>query len=88
MNYHSWWLAKKTDGLYGANGALLRAGLVDEISLAISPVVDGSTGGPIVFNSGDTDLGPAPIERMTLASHTILDGGVVWLRYRLASASA
>lgn len=23
VNYHSWWLAKKTDGLYGANGALL-----------------------------------------------------------------
>ena len=76
------------EGGGGANGALLRAGLVDEISLAISPVVDGSTGGPIVFNSGDTDLGPAPIERMTLASHTILDGGVVWLRYRLGSAAA
>ena len=75
------------EGGGGANGALLRAGLVDEISLVISPVVDGSTGGPIVFNSGDTDLGPAPIERMTLASHTILDGGVVWLRYKLGSAA-
>ena len=73
------------EGGGGANGALLRAGLVDEISLVISPVVDGSTGGPIVFNSGDTDLGPAPIERMTLASHTILEGGTVWLRYRLTN---
>ena len=74
------------EGGGGANGALLRAGLVDEISLAISPVVDGSTGGPIVFNSGEDDLGPAPIERMTLVRHTILDGGVVWLRYRLENA--
>jgi riboflavin biosynthesis pyrimidine reductase len=76
------------EGGGGANGALLRAGLIDEISLVISPVVDGSTGGPIVFNSGDSDLGPAPIERMTLASHTILEGGVVWLRYRLSSTKA
>lgn len=71
------------EGGGGANGALLRAGLIDEISLVISPVVDGSTGGPIVFNSGDSDLGPAPIETMTLASHKVLDGGAVWLRYRL-----
>ena len=76
------------EGGGGANGALLRAGLIDEISLVISPVVDGSTGGPVVFNSGDSDLGPAPIERMTLASHQILEGGVVWLRYRLVSAAA
>lgn len=75
------------EGGGGANGALLRAGLVDEISLVICPVVDGSTGGPIVFNSGDTDLGPAPIERMVLASHEVLDGGAVWLRYRLGSTT-
>lgn len=71
------------EGGGGANGALLRAGLVDEISLVISPTIDGSTGAPTVFNSGDVDLGPAPIERMTLASHEVLDGGAVWLRYKL-----
>jgi len=73
------------EGGGGANGALLRAGLVDEISLVVAPVVDGSTGGPIVLNSGDPDLGPAPVERMTLASHTVLEGGAVWLRYRLSN---
>ncbi|MBS0538038.1 MAG: dihydrofolate reductase family protein [Proteobacteria bacterium] len=72
------------EGGGGANGALLRAGLIDEISLVISAVVDGSTGGPIVFNSGDSDLGPAPIASLTLASHKVLDGGAVWLRYKLA----
>ena len=71
------------EGGGGANGALLRAGLIDEISLVISPAVDGSSGAPSVFNSGDVDLGPAPIERMTLASHEVLEGGAVWLRYRL-----
>ena len=73
------------EGGGGANGALLRAGLIDELSLVICPVIDGSTGGPIVFNSGDTDLGPAPIESMVLASHEVLDGGIVWLRYTLSS---
>jgi riboflavin biosynthesis pyrimidine reductase len=71
------------EGGGAANGALLRAGLVDEISLVVSPVVDGSSGAPSVFNSGDVDLGPAPIERMALTSHEVLEGGAVWLRYRL-----
>jgi riboflavin biosynthesis pyrimidine reductase len=76
------------EGGGGANGALLRAGLIDELSLVICPVIDGSTGGPIVFNSGDTDLGPAPIESMTLASHEVLEGGAMWLRYRLSAKAA
>ncbi len=71
------------EGGGGANGALLRAGLVDEISLVINPVIDGATGAPSVFNSGDKDLGPPPIEKMVLASHKVLDGGAVWLRYQL-----
>jgi riboflavin biosynthesis pyrimidine reductase len=73
------------EGGGGANGALLRAGLIDELSLVICPVIDGSTGGPIVFNSGDVDLGPAPIESMTLVSHEVLEGGTMWLRYKLSS---
>lgn len=72
------------EGGGGANGAVLRAGLLDELSLVISPAIDGSTGAPTVFNSGDKDLGPAPIERMVLASHEVLDGGAVWLRYKMS----
>ena len=75
------------EGGGGANGALLRAGLVDEISLVICAAVDGSTGAPAVFNSGEVDLGPAPIERMTLESHEVLEGGALWLRYRLGNAT-
>jgi len=76
------------EGGGSANGALLRAGLVDEISLVVCPVVDGSTGAPAVFDSGGVDLGPAPIERMVLTSHRVLDGGIVWLRYRLYPVSS
>ena len=61
------------------------AGLIDELSLVICPVIDGSTGGPIVFNSGDVDLGPAPVESMTLVSHEVLENGTMWLRYRLSA---
>ena len=74
------------EGGGGANGALLRAGLIDELSLVITAAIDGSSGAPTVFNSGDVDLGPAPIETMTLASHKVLENGAIWLRYRLTTA--
>lgn len=73
------------EGGGGANGAFLRAGLIDELSLVITAAIDGSTGGPIVFNSGNKDLGPAPIETMTLVSHEVLDKGAIWLRYKLTN---
>ncbi len=66
------------------NGSFLRAGLVDEISLAICPAVDGAKGAPSVFDSDDGDAGrPAPIRAMTLEHSQVLDGGAVWLRYKL-----
>jgi riboflavin biosynthesis pyrimidine reductase len=71
------------EGGGGANGALLRAGLIDELSIVVTAALDGSTGAPTVFNSGDADLGPAPLVRMTLESHTVLEQGALWLRYRL-----
>jgi riboflavin biosynthesis pyrimidine reductase len=73
------------EGGGGANGAFLRAGLIDELSLVITAAIDGSSGAPTVFNSGDVDLGPAPIEYMRLESHTVLENGALWLRYRLGA---
>lgn len=68
------------------NGAFLRAGLVDEISLVILPAVDGARGSPSVFDSADEDADlRAPIESMILDSSQVLEGGAVWLRYRLRS---
>jgi riboflavin biosynthesis pyrimidine reductase len=72
------------EGGGGSNGSFLRAGLIDEISLAICPAVDGAKGAPSIFDSRDKDAGIAPpIRSMTLTSCEVLEGGAVWLRYRL-----
>jgi riboflavin biosynthesis pyrimidine reductase len=69
------------------NGAFLRAGLIDELSLVICPAVDGAKGAPCVFDSSDDEAGaPAPLCSMTLESSEALEGGAVWLRYRLQGA--
>jgi 2,5-diamino-6-(ribosylamino)-4(3H)-pyrimidinone 5'-phosphate reductase len=60
------------------NGALLHAGLVDELSLLVHPVV-----------SGDQRLwyGPAPPPALTLEplAAESLEAGLVWLRYAVGS---
>ena len=68
-----------------ANGAFLRAGLVDEISLALLPAVDGAKGASSVFHSSEDAADPAPLTAMSLQSSEVLDGGAVWLRYRLTN---
>lgn len=66
------------------NGAFLRTGLIDEISVAIFPAVDGRNGAPCVFDSRDDEVGPAAALRsVTLASSEVLECGAVWLRYRV-----
>ena len=63
------------EGGGGSNGSFLRAGLIDEISLAICPVVDGAKGAPSVFDSTDRDEGlRAPIAEMSLESCEALEG--------------
>jgi len=57
------------EGGGSANGAFLRAGLVDEISLVVCPTVDGAKGAPSVFDSPEADAGQrAPVTAMTLES--------------------
>ncbi len=74
------------EGGGGVNGAFLRAGLVNEISLLVAPGVDGSRGAPSVFDSGDRDAGPpTAVSSITLEGSEVLDGGVVWLRYRVTN---
>ncbi len=72
------------EGGGNVNGEFLRAGLIDEISLAVCPVVDGARGAPSVFDSSaaDADL-RAPLAEMALESCEVLERGAVWLRYRL-----
>jgi len=77
------------EGGGGANGAFLRAGLVDELNLIICPAVDGSKGAPSVFDSSEAEANQrAPILTMELESSQVMEGGSVLLRYRLQSASS
>lgn len=70
-----------------ANGAFLRAGLVDEISLIIWPAIDGAAGAPSVFDSTLADADHlAPVRAMELLSSTQMADGAVWLRYRVENA--
>jgi riboflavin biosynthesis pyrimidine reductase len=65
-------------------GAFLRAGLIDEVSLILFPAVDGAKGAPSVFDSLVEESGAtAPVNSMSLESSEVLEGGVLWLRYRL-----
>lgn len=68
------------------NGSFLRAGLVDEISLILAPAVDGRTGAPSLFDGGDAE-GLAPLTSLRLEHSELLEGGAIWLRYRLEAAA-
>lgn len=62
------------------NGSLLGAGLVDEVSLIVAPVVDGRPGTPALF---DVD-GHATPRRLLLKSTESLADGLIWLRYEVS----
>jgi riboflavin biosynthesis pyrimidine reductase len=75
------------EGGGSTNGAFLRAGLIDELSLILCPAVDGAKGAPSVFDSTEAEAGHrAPVEAMSLESTRQLDGGAIWLRYLLQNA--
>jgi riboflavin biosynthesis pyrimidine reductase len=61
------------------NGAFLKAGLVDEISLVLCPAIDGTTGGAAIFETGETGVGGQL--KLELRSAQPIGGGAVHLRY-------
>jgi riboflavin biosynthesis pyrimidine reductase len=66
------------------NGAFLRAGLVDELSLILCSAVDGTKVASTVFDSARVEEEPPiPLRRMTLKNSEMQEGGAVWLRYNL-----
>ncbi|WP_315706884.1 MULTISPECIES: dihydrofolate reductase family protein [unclassified Bradyrhizobium] len=77
------------EGGGGANGAFLRAGLVDELNLIICPAVDGAKGAPSVFDSTEAEADQrAPVTEMTLESSQLLDGGAILLRYEIQNEAS
>lgn len=70
----------------GLNGALLRAGLVDEIHLIVLPAAVGGAGTPGVFDGPALADGESPTRLRLLASHTEADG-TLSLRYEVVRSS-
>jgi riboflavin biosynthesis pyrimidine reductase len=69
------------------NGAFLRAGLVDEVSLLVCPFVDGAPGAPCLFDAVREEDGQrVSIQRIERVSSEAIEGGAVWLRYRIQNA--
>jgi 2,5-diamino-6-(ribosylamino)-4(3H)-pyrimidinone 5'-phosphate reductase len=66
------------------NGGMLRAGLVDEVSLLVAPVADGRVGTPALLDA-DADFTP---HRLALEAVERRAGDVLWLRYRVARSRA
>jgi 2,5-diamino-6-(ribosylamino)-4(3H)-pyrimidinone 5'-phosphate reductase len=62
------------------NGSLLKAGLIDELSLLHYPVVDGAATSPTLFEQGTL---PGPAVKAELLSAEQRPGGILWLRYRV-----
>ncbi len=65
------------------NGAMIQAGLVDEVSHLTVPVADGGVGIPGLFDIPGK-LPAKAAARLRLLSHRQLPGGVIWARYRVA----
>ena len=65
------------------NGGMLRAGLIDEISVLVAPVVDGRVGTPSVFDIAGEPAAPC---RLVLESVDRRADDMLWLRYRVQSS--
>jgi riboflavin biosynthesis pyrimidine reductase len=63
------------------NGSLLNAGLIDELSLLVLPLADGTPHSPTTFEVSDY-LSKGPATRLYLTDVQRLDNDVVWLKYR------
>lgn len=66
------------------NGSMLKAGIIDELSLLLAPAVDGLSGTPAVFDfTGTEEESMGSRRKLDLTACERLSGGVVWLRYRI-----
>jgi len=70
------------EGGGGINGSMLRAGLVDEISVLVAPVVDGRVGTATLFDVDGASMAP---RRLALESVEQRADDILWMRYRVVS---
>ena len=64
------------------NGSLLNEGLIDELSLLLLPIVDGTPKSPTSFEISEY-LQKKPATPLRLTGVEQLEHGVLWLRYRV-----
>ena len=64
------------------NGAMLRDGLIDEVSLLVAPVADGAVGTPALFDADDNGA-VTGARRLALEGVERWADDVLWLRYRV-----
>ena len=64
------------------NGVLLRAGLVDEVSILVHPALVGGTSQRSMFRAPDL-ASPDGVIPLTLVSAEAIGDGLVWLRYKV-----
>ncbi len=77
------------EGGAAINGAFLKAGLIDEISVLIHPAVDGLAGVETIFEyQGGPEERPGAGQALRHLHTETLEGGMVWLRYRVETAPA
>lgn len=62
------------------NWSFLSAGLLDEISLVVAPVADGSNTAVSIFEQAPFLPGHSPVG-LTLQQSKVLEGDALWLRY-------
>ena len=60
--------------------SFLQAGLIDEISLIVPPVIDGGVSLPSAFDDSPLAAGHAPVA-LKLTYLQRLEGDALWLRY-------
>ncbi|MCY1043890.1 RibD family protein [Corallococcus sp. bb12-1] len=61
------------------NGSFLAAGLIDEVSVLVAPLVDGSVGTPSLFDASE---GKGAAQPLRLVSFEKRRGDLLWLRYK------
>jgi riboflavin biosynthesis pyrimidine reductase len=66
------------------NGALLRAGLIDEVNVEFLPALIGGVDTPSLYDSPALGPDDQPTHLRLLSCH-VQDGGRVWLRYKVTA---
>ncbi|WP_164670820.1 RibD family protein [Virgibacillus doumboii] len=65
------------------NGALLRAGLIDEISLVVAPLAIGGTNTPTILDCEDLESIENAASLELIDTKPVGDQGAVWMHYRV-----